>query len=136
MNNHKNIIFYDGECGLCHHWVKFVLPKDKSAIFSFSPLQGETIKNTLSEEEISQLPDSIVFYSEAGEVLTKTAAVVEILKKLSGFWNTLSMLVDVLPKALSDTIYDFVAGIRKTIFRTPETLCPIMSEKIRARFLD
>ena len=36
------IIFYDGDCALCHRMVQFILARDSKFLFSFAPLQGET----------------------------------------------------------------------------------------------
>lgn len=43
----KHLVFYDGECGLCDHFVQFLLKYDKKAQFAFAPLQGETAKRLL-----------------------------------------------------------------------------------------
>ena len=135
MTEKRNIVFYDGECGLCHNWVKFILPKDKNAVFHFSPIQGETIKELIGEEKRASLPDSIVVHTENGELLTKTAAVVYILKGVDGIWGSLGGMVDIFPEVISNFVYDFVASIRKKIFPTPKDLCPLMPEELQGQFL-
>jgi hypothetical protein len=39
-----DIVFFDGECGLCHAFVKFVVRHDPAAQFLFAPLRGETFR--------------------------------------------------------------------------------------------
>ncbi len=31
----KFIVFYDGECGFCNHWVQWILERDKRISFRF-----------------------------------------------------------------------------------------------------
>ena len=131
----KNVIFYDGHCGLCHGWVKFVLRFDKLGIFSFSPLQGETIKKMLSSETINLLPDSVVVIDESAGVHIKARAVELILKKLGGLFSVVSCLLGILPFSFKDWAYDLVAKNRKKIFGEKEEVCPLMPETLRARFL-
>ncbi len=135
MSDKRNIVFYDGECGLCHNWVKFILPKDKNAVFHFSPIQGDTIKELVNEELRETLPDSIIVHTQDGELLTKTSAVVSILKGVGGFWGSIGGVIDIFPKAISDFVYDFIASIRKKIFASPKDLCPLVPEELRERFL-
>ena len=35
------VVLYDGECGLCHRSVKFLLARDRKQLW-YAPLQGET----------------------------------------------------------------------------------------------
>ena len=44
----REIIFYDGHCGLCHAAVRFVVARDdREEGFVFAPLGGETFRETL-----------------------------------------------------------------------------------------
>ena len=36
----ENVIYYDGECGLCHLAVRFILRVDSKGKFYFSPLSN------------------------------------------------------------------------------------------------
>ena len=50
-----NIIFYDGDCGLCNRFVKFVLRFEKSSLFYFSPLSSELAKSELHEQSLDNI---------------------------------------------------------------------------------
>ncbi len=51
-------IFFDGHCGLCHGFVRFVLREDQSdQPFSFAPLQGELVRSRITDAARAQLPD-------------------------------------------------------------------------------
>jgi predicted DCC family thiol-disulfide oxidoreductase YuxK len=130
-------IFYDGHCGLCHGLVRFVLSEDQSAHpFSFAPLQGEQIKRSIADDVRSQLPDSVVVVEENNNVLTRSAAVIYVMKRLGGLWLFGATLLSLVPRTLRDLAYDAVASVRKRIFGTTEEVCPLVPRPLRTRFLD
>jgi predicted DCC family thiol-disulfide oxidoreductase YuxK len=130
-------IFYDGHCGLCHGLVRFVLSEDQSAHpFSFAPLQGEEIKRGIAEPVRAKLPDSVVVVEENGNVLTQSAAVIYVLKRLGGLWFLCATLLSFVPRALRDWAYDVIASVRKRIFGTTDDVCPLVPRPLRARFLN
>lgn len=130
------LIFYDGHCGLCHRWVKFVLARDPAGrAFAFSPLQGETIKQKLSPDQREQLPDSLVLLRADGAVLTRSAGVNYMLDKLGGRSRLSAWLMRPIPRVLRDFGYDCVARVRKKVFGEPTDTCPILPPDLRQRFL-
>ena len=129
-------IFYDGHCGLCHGLVRFVLSEDQSAHpFSFAPLQGEEIKRSIPDNVRAGLPDSVVVVEENKNVLTRSAAVIYVLKRLGGVWFFGATLLSLIPRALRDAAYDAIASVRKRIFGTSVEVCPLVPRPLRARFL-
>ena len=130
-------IFYDGHCGLCHGLVRFVLSEDQSAHpFSFAPLQGEEIKRTIAEPVRAKLPDSVVVVEENRNVLTRSAAVIYVLKRLGGLWFLCATVLSFVPRALRDKVYDAIASVRKRIFGTTDDICPLVPRLLRVRFLN
>ena len=129
-------IFYDGHCGLCHGLVRFILNEDHSAHpFSFAPLQGEEVKRSIAESVRAELPDSVVVVDENKNVLTRSAAVIYVLKRLGGLWFLGATLLSLVPRTLRDLAYDGVASVRKRIFGRTEEVCPLVPRQLRARFL-
>jgi predicted DCC family thiol-disulfide oxidoreductase YuxK len=130
-------IFYDGHCGLCHGLVRFVLSEDQSARpFSFAPLQGEKIKRSIADDVRAGLPDSVVVLEGNNNVLTRSTAVIYVMKRLGGLWFFCAALLSLVPRTLRDLAYDAVASVRKRIFGTTEEVCPLVPRPLRARFLD
>lgn len=128
-------LFYDGMCGLCHRWVKIVLRADpRGELFYFSPLQGETITNVLSEDQLRDLPDSVVVYTNDGRLLTKSAAVMHIFNRLGGWHKLGYYALAVMPRLLRDFGYDCVAKVRHKLFKTPDNACPMTPPEQRDRF--
>lgn len=131
----SDVVFFDGHCGLCHFWVKFTLSKDKKKRFCFSPQQGETIKDVLSPEQISSLPDSIIVVTKEKEILTKSTAISYILKNLGSIWTIFGWLIWIIPYPIRNFVYDLIAKVRKTILKKPDDICPVTSFDLRERIL-
>ena len=92
----SDIIFYDGECGLCHRVVRFVLSEDRAHAFRFAPLQSETFE-PIRRALTGELPDSVIVYEVSGEVLYKSDAVCHILERLGGIWLIIGTIIVRLP---------------------------------------
>lgn len=129
------ILFYDGHCGLCHRAVKFVLKHDKTGkAFRFAPLQGETFGALVPASERATLPDSVIVRTADGVLLVRSAAFIHILRRLGGGWRVLAAILAVVPRALRDAAYDFVARVRYRIFGRRDDVCPIVPAELRKRF--
>ena len=128
-------IFYDGSCGFCHRWIRLVLAIDKKGeAFRFAPRTGETFSATIPAAIRESLPPSIVVLATDGIVLTRSAAVLYILRRLGGAWRYLALAGSVVPSSLRDLLYGIVARVRHRIFRAPEALCPVVAPELMKRF--
>jgi predicted DCC family thiol-disulfide oxidoreductase YuxK len=128
-------IFYDGHCGLCQRSVRLILAEDRTGTaFRFAPLQGETFAALVSAKERAALPLSLVVQTEQGALLTRSAGVLHIQRRLGGVWRLLAGLLVLLPVRLRDRLYDGVARIRHRIFARPAEVCPLMPPALRTRF--
>jgi predicted DCC family thiol-disulfide oxidoreductase YuxK len=128
-------LFYDGHCGLCHRAVIFVLKYDRTGkAFRFAPLQGETFATSVPVGRRAGLPDSIVVETTDGALLVRSSAFIHILRRLGGGWRILAAILAAIPRPLRDAGYDFIAGIRYSIFGRRDEVCPIVPPDLRARF--
>jgi predicted DCC family thiol-disulfide oxidoreductase YuxK len=128
-------IFYDGSCGFCHRWIRFVLAIDKNGdAFRFAPRTGKTFSTMLPAEIRAELPPSIVVLARNGGVMTRSAAVLHIFKRLGDPWRTLGVAGSIVPANLLDLVYGVIARIRHRIFRAPEGLCPVVAPELMRRF--
>ena len=128
-------LFYDGHCGLCQRSVRLILAEDATeSAFRFAPLQGETFQALVPAKEREALPLSLVVQTEKGMLLTRSSAVLHILRRLGGVWRLLAGLLVLLPANLRDRLYDGIARIRHRLFARPGELCPLMAPTLRARF--
>ncbi len=117
---------------MCNGFLDWMITIDRSAMLRVSPLQGETAKRLLPP--LSHNPEewSIYFLDET-QLYSKSEAVIQILRRLGGFWALLSVS-GVVPVALRDAIYRIVASNRYSILGKRET-CRVPSEQERSRFL-
>ncbi|MFA9478285.1 thiol-disulfide oxidoreductase DCC family protein [Phycisphaerales bacterium AB-hyl4] len=128
-------VYYDGHCGLCHRWVRFVLAEDvKGEQFVLSPLDSEHFREHVSAAQRETLPDSIIVRRGDGELLVQSAAVLYILDRLGGLWRVAAMLGQALPAPLCDAVYSQIAAVRRRLFAQPTDACPMMPPTLRARF--
>ena len=137
-------LFYDGDCGLCHRTVRFLLAEeehvDDAYQLRFAPLGGDAFLQMVANSpgiDSRSLPDSIVLELEDGRVLTRASAVIEIANRLGGYWRAIAFIVSLggfVPDAVLDAAYDIVAENRKRFFEQPKDSCPILPQNLRERF--
>jgi predicted DCC family thiol-disulfide oxidoreductase YuxK len=127
-------IFYDGHCGLCHGFVRFVLAEDRPGAFRFAPLQGETFASAYDGAARHALPDSVVVRAADGGTLVRSAAALRVLEGLGGAWRAQAIALRIVPRPLRDRAYDGLARIRKRLAGWPDQACPILPPALRARF--
>jgi predicted DCC family thiol-disulfide oxidoreductase YuxK len=137
-------LFYDGDCGLCHRTVRFLIAEDghleDASRLRFAPLGGDAFMQLVAnspEIDPAHLPDSIVLELEDGRVATRATAVIEIANRLGGFWRAIAFAVSLggfVPNAVLDSAYDVVAENRKRFFEKPKDSCPILPPDLRERF--
>ncbi|MGH9379640.1 MAG: thiol-disulfide oxidoreductase DCC family protein [Thermoanaerobaculia bacterium] len=131
-----DIVFYDGTCGLCHGWVRFLLRRDREGRrFRYAPLQGETLVARVPEERRRDLPDSVVVLTGEGDLLVESRAVIHLLRRLGGPWRMVAGLLWIVPRPLRDLVYRLVAAVRYRFFRRPQDLCPVVPTELRRLFL-
>jgi predicted DCC family thiol-disulfide oxidoreductase YuxK len=131
----REVIYFDGTCGLCHRLVRFVLAEDRAGIFCFSPLQGTAIRGVLSEHARAGLPDSVLVHEASGAMLVKSTAVAHVYERLGGIWRICASLIRLVPRPLRDVGYDVVAKLRRRLFKRPDDSCPVMPAALKARFV-
>jgi predicted DCC family thiol-disulfide oxidoreductase YuxK len=143
------VLFYDGVCGLCNRVVRFVLKRDRQAVFRFVALQSALGKTILARFGVdsSDLDSMYVltdYHSEKldredqtddGDLLARSDAVLFVAGELGGIWRVLGKMVRWWPRVVREGAYRFVARHRYQMFGRYDT-CPLPSEETRARFLD
>jgi predicted DCC family thiol-disulfide oxidoreductase YuxK len=129
----KNILFFDGVCGLCNRFVDFSLKHDPHGRVLFAPLQGKTAGELLSKTDVENL-DTVIFY-ENGNLSRRSTAIVKLLSGVGGFWNVLAWLLWLIPRPLRDFGYRLTAKNRYRFFGQKET-CRLPTAEERVRFLD
>ncbi|HVL39037.1 MAG TPA: DCC1-like thiol-disulfide oxidoreductase family protein [Fimbriimonadaceae bacterium] len=134
----RQVILYDGVCGLCDRTVQFVLARDRSGLFHFAPIQSEYAAGLLRRHGIDAAELNTLYLvrdvSQPGErLLVRGRAVLAILTQLGKLWPLLHVL-RVLPPFLLDAGYGLVARNRYRMFGKFDS-CRLPSAAQRSRFL-
>src|ERR1700726_2161157 len=105
-------VFYDGDCGFCHRWVRLVVKLDRDgSAFRFAPRKGETFRSLVAPEQREALPASILVLTSESRILTRSSAVLHILERLGRGWRVLAIAGRLVPVGLRDVVYRFIAHV-------------------------
>ena len=125
-------MLYDGECGLCHRSVKFLIARDNGQLY-YAPLQGETAAALRAQyPEIPQTLESVVLVAD-GKVRLRSKAFLYGAKYLTAPWRWAHAL-RWLPAFVLDLGYRFIARIRYRVWGKYDT-CQMPSVEQRAKLL-
>jgi len=130
------VVYYDGDCGLCHRTVRFLLAEDQRGdTFRYAALQSDHFAQHVSDAERASLGDSVIVRTSDGRLLQRSSAVVHLLLALGGLWRVIGSLIWCIPRPLRDFGYDSIARVRKRVFSAPQGHCPLIPAELGARFL-
>ena len=133
------IILFDGVCNLCNGFVQFVIEHDPAGQFQFTALQSDAGQALLRQHGQTVAtdgagPDSVRLL-EDGQLYSHSTAVLRIAQRLGGPWALLAAPGWLLPRALRDAVYRFVARNRYRWFGRQEA-CWLPTPALKARFLN
>jgi len=130
----NGIVFYDGVCGLCDRWVRFIVKRDKQRTLRFAPLQGETAK---ARKDLPTELRTVIFIirpeTPQEQTFTRSEASLRLLDHIGGCWRIVSWL-RLIPRPIRDWVYDGIAQRRYRWFGKFES-CPVPPVEWRERFL-
>jgi predicted DCC family thiol-disulfide oxidoreductase YuxK len=134
------ILLYDGACGLCNRWVRFLLRRDRGTNFRFASLQNSFAATILSRHSLgSGALETVYVIVDFGmpneRLLARSDAVLFVLKQVGSMGRVSAFLAGLIPRAALDSLYDFVARHRYQIFGRQE-ICIFPAPEYRDRFLD
>ena len=136
------LLLFDGTCGFCARSVQFVLQREhRRRTLRFASLDSDIGREVRARYPELDGVDSVVWI-EAGSsrgdyrLYVRSEAVFHVLKYLGGIWTALAVLGAVVPRAVRDWVYDFVARHRHKIIPREAESCLLPSPEQRSRFLD
>lgn len=128
------VVFFDGDCGLCHRSVRFVLRHERDRLLKFASLNSPYAVKTLAEHGPAEAPPGTMVVLADDRVFVRSEAALFIAGHLNAPWNWLRIFRPV-PLGWRDALYDFVARRRHRWFARPDTACPMPDAATRGRFL-
>ena len=130
----KKIVLFDGVCNLCNKAVTFIIEHDPKDEFRFAALQSDIGEELLAKHNIDRSKiDSIILIKE-DKAYIKASAALRIAKDLKGLISLVYIFV-ILPKFITNTIYDFIARNRYDWFGKKDN-CMIPTTDLKSKFLD
>jgi predicted DCC family thiol-disulfide oxidoreductase YuxK len=128
------LIVFDGICHLCTGFVRFVIRRDRAALFQFLPAQsprGEALYAKVGLKSGDW--DSNLLIME-GQVYTELDAFIEISRRFGGLWRLMPVLYGI-PRPIRDWLYNRIARNRYRWFGKRD-VCYLPTPDLAARFLD
>jgi predicted DCC family thiol-disulfide oxidoreductase YuxK len=127
------LILFDGVCGFCSRWVRFVISRDREAKFRFLAIQtegGRALAERLAIDPDDPETNAVVL---GGVAYTKSDAALMVLRALPGWrWVGIGLT---FPKPLRDWAYDRIAENRYRIFGRFDA-CMVAPPDVRSRFVE
>jgi len=135
----SHIVLYDGICGLCNNFVKFILRRDQNHKFLFASLQSDFAYRALSKYNRNSKDLNTVFvivdYGLKSErLLLRAKAAIYVLSELGNAWRLLALL-NLLPDSVLDAGYGLVAKNRYSWFGKYDS-CQMPDTATSERFIE
>jgi predicted DCC family thiol-disulfide oxidoreductase YuxK len=129
------VLFYDGNCAMCHGFIRFLLAEERTGTLRYAPLQGEHFRSSVPESARAELPDSLVLRKEDGALHLRSSAVIEVMKEMGGLWTAAAAMLRLVPRPLRDTAYDACGAMRYRLFGRVSDACPLLTPELRKRMV-
>ena len=135
----RDILFFDGECILCHNAVKFLLDADYDKHFLLATQQGQTGKLILERHGVRVADLSTVYLvtncgTDKEKLLVRSSASLYALSQFPKYaW--LSRILSIFPRFLLDIGYKIIATNRYKMFGKTNDACAMLPPEDRARIL-
>ncbi len=127
----SDLVFYDGECGLCNQTVQWILCHDRDELFTFCPLQSGLAEELLAQSGVIINLDT-VYYMANETLYERSDATLEILQRLYPCFAPLFIILKAIPKWMRNGYYNFISDHRHFLGKPR---CILMSSKWKRRFL-
>jgi predicted DCC family thiol-disulfide oxidoreductase YuxK len=138
MSSKHTLILYDGVCGLCHAFVRFLIRRDSKDRFRFAPLQSALARDIVQRHDGDPDTISTIYLVEDHNgdnesVRTRGKAALHAIDQLGGAWRLLGAL-RILPAFLLNLGYGLVARFRYRLFGKRES-CALPDPSEQSKFL-
>jgi predicted DCC family thiol-disulfide oxidoreductase YuxK len=107
----SGIVLYDGYCRFCTGQVRFISRNGNDDRFHLVPLQTDEGKSILRSAGMSEADLDTVVYQRDGCNMTRSSAVLNILKDRGG-WSGLLYVFIIIPPFFRDFFYGLIARNR------------------------
>jgi len=127
------LLVYDGFCGFCARSVQFILRHEHRHDLRFVPRDSEFGKDLRRRFHLEAVESML--WIEGGQAAIESSAVLHAAQYVGGVWAFLATMGSLVPAALRDLVYRFVARHRRQLAGT-STSCLLPTPEQQARFLN
>ena len=127
------IVLFDAQCVLCSANAQFILIRDRREEFLLASMQGEVGARLFAENGLDPTDPNTILVIEGDHVRKDSDAVLSIYEKLGFPWSLMG-LFRLVPPALRDLVYRFVARNRYRVFGRRDT-CWLPPAHLKSRVL-
>lgn len=128
----SDLIVFDGTCVLCSGFARFMARADHAGRFRFVTAHSATGQALYRRHGLDPVAMETNIVIVNGRAHVKTGAFAAAMRSLGWPWRALAV-VDLVPRALSDRIYDAIARRRDRLSRNA---CPLPSAAVRHRLIE
>lgn len=129
----KYLIIFDGVCNFCNGAVNFIIERDPSGKFIFTPVQSALAQEMLRSFGIASLGIDTFLLVKDGQTYVRTNAALEIARDLTGYWY-LFIIFKIVPRPIRDWFYRILAQNRYRLFGKTNS-CMVPAPEVRNRFV-
>jgi len=116
---HQSVLLFDGECGLCTRIVQLVLRADRKRTLRFASLQSDFARKVIARHPELRAVDSVAWLESRAaldyQVSIRSEAALRLARYLGFPWSLFG-LARVIPRAVRDGVYDWIARRRRRWF--------------------
>lgn len=124
-------LFFDGSCGLCNRFVRFVAARDPADNIHLVPLQSTRGGRVIDKLGLPTQNYETMVVESGGKLHVKSGAVIEIFRILGWPWALLAA-GRCVPRKVRDSLYDLVSRNRFRLFGRGDS-CSIPSPELRRK---
>ncbi len=136
------LMVYDGHCGLCNGWVRWLLRHDRRDRLRFAASVSPAVAQLLARHadllEPNGTPKMVLVFRNPLQIneqmWLRFAGGLILLRELPPPWPTVAMVLGRIPVFLANPAYRLIARWRYCIWGRLES-CPLPAPEDRARFL-
>ncbi|HHL51867.1 MAG TPA: DUF393 domain-containing protein [Flammeovirgaceae bacterium] len=125
LDPEKPVVFFDSGCLLCQRSVQFLLKYEQLPLYYAAFTSAVAVELLPAKDRID--PATFVLYYK-GRTFYKSRAFFEVMRFMPWYWRWLRFF-RLLPRALIDRIYDWVANHRLAWFGRADSCVPATPEQ-------
>lgn len=134
MSSDGPVLVFDGACVLCNRSAQFVLRHDRARRFRFATNESASGRTLMIRHGLDPAAPVSVLLVEDGRAYVESAAVARVLAGFGGGWRIAAATLRLVPAAIRDRAYRYVARHRYRWFGRRE-VCWLPDPGDAGRFL-